>query len=215
MVFLFKFSQPGRGMILYDILCWYLVHSQFVLRWPAPPKRGHCLLFWRCQSPSLVWQERRWYPPMLEIRWKREREMEWRGMGTHLWSTFIIAGGPVTPRLLPISNNMCSGPKSNHLWWSHGPRKGFHLNFSQQENILSRLKCALVLFVCILYCGQNVAICTNWIILENVGIYFLAGTNSWYPGIFNFFWSQLCGKESSSFPFSAHQRILAAVQGVS
>ena len=166
MVFLFKFSQPGRGMILYDRLCWSLVRSQFDLRWPASPKRGHCLLFWGCQSLSLVWQERRWYPPMLEIRWKREREMEWRGMGTHLWSTFITAGGPVTPRLLPISKNIRSGSKSNHLWWSDGPRKCFLLNFFHKEIILSRLKCALVFFVCILYCGQNFAISTNWIVLK-------------------------------------------------
>ena len=53
MVFLFKFSQPGRGMILYDRICWSLMRSQFDLRWPAPPKRGHCLLFWECQSLSL------------------------------------------------------------------------------------------------------------------------------------------------------------------
>ena len=39
---------------------------------------------------------------------EREREMEWRGMGTHLWFTFITAGGPVTPRLLPISNKTIS-----------------------------------------------------------------------------------------------------------
>ena len=167
MVFLFKFSQPGRGMILYDRLCWSLVRSQFDLRWPASPKRGHCLLFWGCQSLSLVWQERRWYPPMLEIRWKREREMEWRGMGTHLWSTFITAGGPVTPRLLPISKNIRSGSKSNHLWWSHGPRKCFHLNFSQQEIILYRnmhLFCLCVF--CIVDKMLQMLQSTNWIALE-------------------------------------------------
>ena len=138
MVFLFKFCQPCRGMILYDRICWSLLRSQFDLRCPAPPKRGHCLLFWACQSLSLVWQGRRWYPPMLEIRWKREREMEWRGMGTHLWSTFITAGGPVTPRLLPISNNICSASKSIHFWWSNGRQKNnFTWTFPNKKTYFS------------------------------------------------------------------------------
>ena len=73
--------------------------------------------------------------------WKsdeREREMEWRSMGTHLWSTFITAGGPVTPRLLPISNNICSASKSIHFWWSNGRQKNnFTWTFPNKKTYFS------------------------------------------------------------------------------
>ena len=79
-------------------------------------------------------------------------------------------------------------------------------------------KCALVFFVCILYCGQNVA---NVAKHKLNSFRKMLGSTFWRAQIlgiqasFTFFGHGFCGEESSSSPLSAHHRILAAVQGVS